>query len=97
MLNCWEELVKNYNKSLPKNSITITFDDKARINSEKELTNELTNHGGGSTNIVEAFKLLEKELNKTNNKKVTVLFVSDGEDNYDYMFEERFKTLNGNS
>ena len=25
-----------------------------------------------------------------------MLFVSDGEDNYDYMFEQRFKRLKGN-
>ena len=34
MLDCWEDLVKNYNMSIPKNSVTITFDQEARINSD---------------------------------------------------------------
>ena len=34
MLECWEDLVKNYNMSIPKNSVTITFDQEARINSD---------------------------------------------------------------
>lgn len=95
MLDNWERLTYHYNKNLPKNSLTITFDCKSRIS--KKLNKDIMEHGGGSTNLIVGFKTLEQEIKKIDkNKKLTILFISDSEDNKYIDFTERFLSLRGN-
>ena len=95
MLENWERLAYHYNKNLPKNSLTITFDCESKIT--KELNSDIMEHGGRSTNLIVGFKTLEREIKKIDkDKKLTILFISDAEDNKYMDFTERFLSLRGN-
>ena len=96
----WKEVVKFYNEYVPKRSVTtITFDSRARVNHDVCLTNELSNHGGGTTDIHGAFKTVDREIAKFSCTELTILFISDGQDNTAggvRTLQERLQTLQGN-
>ena len=99
MGNVWSWLADHWNRYLPKEkTITITFDTVAAVVENNVLNKSINNHGGGGTNITKAFELFEKELEKIpNDKSVTALFISDGQDNVLSTLETRFTKLKGNS
>ena len=85
-------------KGVPKDhAITITFDHHAKVCSDNILTNDLNNHGGGRTNITEAFQLMDRLIEEIDKKEmITILFISDGKDNNPSTLNARLKTLKGN-
>lgn len=93
----WKELAANFNKYIPKEgSTTITFDHKARLCPDNILKPQISAHGGGSTNITAGFELMDAEIAKLPKKQtVTVLFVSDGQDDNLGSLEARLKKLKG--
>jgi hypothetical protein len=99
MENNWVWLANHWNEFIPQEkSQIITFDTKARIPAENRLNQSINHHGGGGTNITEGFIKLEEELAKLpNDSSVTVVFISDGEDNNQGTLEERMSKLKGNS
>lgn len=98
MEGVWAWLADHWNKYIPtENSITITFDTKAKVVEGNVLDKSIYKHGGGGTNITSGFELLEKQLkNVPGNTDVTVLFISDGEDNNLHTLEKRIAALEGN-
>lgn len=61
----------------------ITFDTRARSFPNAELTPNINTYGGGETNITNACLELNKMLSLLKEKKnVTILFVSDGEGDF---------------
>lgn len=78
----WVEMVKFWNKSVaPVCSFLVTFSAHARVEPRMELSENLKAHGGGCTNILEAFEQLEQYLSTLpKDKSVTVIFISDGAD-----------------
>lgn len=96
----WPGLAKGLNEFLPKeNCITITFDNETHFCDSNVLSERIYDHGGGMTNIPKAFLRMEKELDERFPDKdipATVLFVSDGQDNYLHTLEKRLKDLKGN-
>jgi Mg-chelatase subunit ChlD len=83
MSSWWKFLSEFWNESIPsENLFTITFDQKPRVCESNILSKRIQDHGGGMTAIPEAFKLFEEHLEKlSEDTPVTVLFISDGEDN----------------
>ena len=90
----WPWLVDHWNRCVPReNLLTITFDSKTSKVPNNQLNVDILEHGGGGTKIVEAFELLEAELAAIPKEvHVTVLFISDGEDNDAKSLEQRFGT-----
>ena len=94
----WKWVAEFWNEKIPKeNCITITFDTLAKICPSNKLSENLKHHGGGGTDIVIPFQLFETELQKiAPSQPITVLFISDGEDNRISTLNERFaKHLKG--
>lgn len=98
MESCWQWLVKFWNEFIPvDNAVTITFDHEVHYCESNRLTPTLSNHGGGGTNIPNAFQKLELELEKTpKDTPITVIFISDGQDSNLSTLGTRLKTLKGN-
>ncbi|CAD8143516.1 unnamed protein product [Paramecium pentaurelia] len=100
MSNCWGWLANFWNKSIPKdNLIAITFSNYPTVlKDNKELYTDIGKHGGGGTEIVPAFVEFEKQLaNVPIDNIVTVIFISDGQDNSVKTLDTRMKTqLKGN-
>jgi len=94
----WKAVAKNYNEYVPKEgTITITFDTVARLVPDNTLNENINKHGGGGTNITAAFEVMDKEIEKIDKKQmITILFISDGQDNNLGTLEERLKHLKGN-
>eukprot|EP00826_Nyctotherus_ovalis_P023043 TRINITY_DN17749_c0_g2_i3.p1 TRINITY_DN17749_c0_g2~~TRINITY_DN17749_c0_g2_i3.p1 ORF type:complete len:350 (+),score=100.12 TRINITY_DN17749_c0_g2_i3:134-1183(+) len=93
----WKELAANFNKYIPKEgSITITFDHRAKLCPDNTLQSSISAHGNGTTNITSGFELMDAEIAKLPKKQtITVLFVSDGQDDNLSTLEARLKKLKG--
>lgn len=80
MSSWWKWVASFYNSSIPKeNLVTLTFDTKTRNCESNVLSERIRDHGGGMTNIPDAFKLLEEFLFKIpHDHNVTIIFISDG-------------------
>ena len=99
MSNVWKWVAEFWNEAIPKTpeSITITFDTKAKRVEENILNHSINFHGGGGTLIPEAFVLMEKLLEPIPlTRQITVLFISDGQDNNINSLKQRLSTLKGN-
>ncbi len=94
----WKAVAKNFNETVPKeNAITITFDTEAKLCPDNTLSESIDRHGGGGTNITAAFELMDQKIAEINKKEmITVLFISDGQDNNLGTLETRLKKLKGN-
>lgn len=94
----WEWLAKMWNDFIPaEGTLTLTFDTKTRVCASNRLDKSISKHGGGGTNITGAFDYLENELAKIpKDVAITVIFISDGQDNNLSTLESRFKSLKGN-
>lgn len=92
MQNYWKWVAELWNEKIPKEiCTTITFDTSARICPSNKLSEHLKQHGGGGTNIVTPFQLFETELKKIEpSMPITVIFISDGQDNRISTLHERF-------
>eukprot|EP00826_Nyctotherus_ovalis_P016498 TRINITY_DN14775_c0_g1_i8.p1 TRINITY_DN14775_c0_g1~~TRINITY_DN14775_c0_g1_i8.p1 ORF type:complete len:1007 (+),score=286.44 TRINITY_DN14775_c0_g1_i8:187-3207(+) len=97
MSSYWRELAVNFNKYIPKqNAITITFDSTPRLCSDNTLKSNIDVHGGGGTNITAAFEMMDTQIAKIKvNQELTILFISDGQDNDIGSLERRLKLLKG--
>lgn len=93
----WESLATLFNEYTPKeNSHLITFSGTAKKCSTTRLSTKLSDHGGGLTNIPAAFEELDKIIASVNEETpITVLFVSDGQDNNLKTLPERLNKLRG--
>jgi uncharacterized protein with von Willebrand factor type A (vWA) domain len=61
MSSYWEEMVKFWNASIAQMAkIVITFSNSAKVEKSPILSHKLSDHGGGGTNIISAFHLMEK-------------------------------------
>jgi len=61
------------------------------------LDSNINTHGGGGTNIPSGFILMDKILSTYSlNIDVTILFISDGQDNNINTLETRMRELKGN-
>lgn len=98
MEGVWGWLADHWNRYIPSdNSITITFDTKAKLVKDNVLDKDIYKHGGGGTIITSGFELLEQQLaNVPSDQDITVLFISDGEDNNRHTLEKRIADLKGN-
>ena len=94
----WHWLADHWNRYIPsEKTITITFDHVARIVPNNHLSNFISHHGGGGTNISNAFEEFENELNKIEPKSnITVIFISDGHDSKMNSLKQRLSKLKGN-
>ena len=94
----WSSLVKHFNHYIPKeNAITITFDTTPYFVTDNILSEDIFKHGGGGTNITAAFEMMDQKIEKLDkNQMLTILFISDGQDNNIDSVEYRFKKLKGN-
>lgn len=75
-------MVKFWNEKVaPIADTLITFSQIAKIEEHTFLDSNLRKHGGGMTNILEAFKKLEERLILLPQRaSITIVFISDGED-----------------
>ncbi|EGR31807.1 zinc-binding dehydrogenase family protein, putative [Ichthyophthirius multifiliis] len=99
MSSWWGSIADFWNSDvIPKENLrTITFDTKPHYLESNILSKKISQHGGGGTNIPEAFKMLEQKVqNIPIDEDITVIFISDGEDNNMDTIEKRFQKLNGN-
>ena len=57
MCSCWKWLAPTWNQCISEENVykIITFDSKPRIAPTMKLENSIHSHGGGMTNISEAF------------------------------------------
>lgn len=94
---CWEWLIKFWNQKIPKqNTITITFDNNVHPCNNNVLSDYILDHGGGGTNITQAFERFEQHLdNIPKDTAITVIFISDGDDMYPSTLSTRFAALKG--
>ena len=98
MSSFWPSVAKIYNDYFPKteNSYTVTFDGKARYCQSNYLQSNIRQHGGGLTNIPNAFALLDQKLQELDVAiPATVLFISDGQDNNLTTLPARLNRLKG--
>lgn len=98
MSSHWAHVAKFWNEYIPAdNALTITFDTKTRICESNRLETNINKHGGGGTNITEAFKVFEEKLGTfKKDTSITVIFISDGQDNNLHTLEQRCQALKGN-
>lgn len=94
----WRWLAQHWNKFIPvENSKIITFSTTAAIPSTNRLDVDIYKHGGGGTNITSGFVKLDEELKLLPPKSnITVIFISDGEDNNIGSLQARMSELEGN-
>eukprot|EP01103_Thecamoeba_quadrilineata_P007657 TRINITY_DN17503_c0_g1_i1.p1 TRINITY_DN17503_c0_g1~~TRINITY_DN17503_c0_g1_i1.p1 ORF type:complete len:991 (+),score=218.00 TRINITY_DN17503_c0_g1_i1:42-3014(+) len=93
----WKAVANLYNEYAPKTSVhTITFSGQPSICVSNILDQRLDKHGGGMTNIPAAFTALDVKLSELDSSTpITVLFVSDGQDNNISSLNQRLKQLKG--
>ena len=93
----WKYVAKLYNEYAPKeNAHTVTFSGSPSICKSNMLSENIRKHGGGLTNIPAAFQQLDKILSSVSQETaVTVLFVSDGQDNNLKTLQQRLSNLKG--
>ena len=59
----WKDMAKFWNQSIAEQAnLLITFSQNAKIEDHPYLDENIKKHGGGMTNIVDAFKKLEERL-----------------------------------
>ncbi len=94
----WPTLARYFNRFVPKQgSITITFDTTPYLIADNILSEDIYKHGGGGTNITAAFELMDQKIAELDKRQsVTVLFISDGQDNNIDSLEHRLQKLRGN-
>lgn len=94
----WVWLANHWNTFIPiDSSKIITFDTKAKIPSSNRLDAEIGKHGGGGTNITAGFMEVDKQLALLpSGSNVTIVFISDGEDNNINTLSARMSELEGN-
>ena len=94
----WPWLASHWNQFIPQdNSKIITFDTKAKIPPTNRLDADITVHGGGGTNITHGFVKLDQELSLLpKGSNVTIVFISDGDDNNKNTLDARMSELAGN-
>lgn len=94
----WKWLVARWNTFVPrKNALTITFDTEAREVPSNQLSDDIYDHGGKSTDIYKAFKLFEEQLEAVSPEtNMTVLFISNGEDTCNLDIQHCLSQLKGN-
>ena len=94
----WEWVSSFHNDYVsPLDCHVITFDNQQYVAQTSQLKRSLYQHGGGGTMIPEAFSVMENYMNELRrDARVTVLFISDGEDNRLSTLEERMEKLKGN-
>ena len=97
MNSYWKAVAENFNKYVPgENAVTITFDNRIHHCADNKLGPEIRTHGGGMTNIPQAFEAMDEQLEKyPKTVAATVLFISDGQDNNLSTLEERMQKLKG--
>lgn len=78
----WKEMVKFWNQKIASEAnLLITFSQKAKVEDHPYLDEDIKKHGGGMTNILDAFKVLEQRLvTFPEQSSITIVFISDGED-----------------
>ena len=98
MWHNWTRLSKNFNEYVPKeNAKTICFDNRVHPCHNNTLSQYIEEHGEGTTNIISGFQALDKAIAEIDqDTHITVLFISDGEDDHPETLQERLKTLKGN-
>ena len=94
----WSWLAKHWNDFIPlETSKIITFDTKAKMPDNNRLNEDIQVHGGGGTNITAGFVKLDQELMKLpQGSNITIVFISDGEDNNINTLNARMSELEGN-
>lgn len=94
----WNWLADHWNTFIPTNkSKIITFDTQARIPQSNRLDGDINKHGGGGTNITAGFVQLNSELSTLSpGSNVTIIFISDGQDNNIKTLPTRMAELKGN-
>lgn len=94
----WKWLAEHWNRFIPlENSKIITFSTTAAIPATNRLDADIYKHGGGGTNITSGFVKLDAELKQMPPKSnITVIFISDGEDNNMGSLQARMSELEGN-
>ena len=97
MENYFQHLATSWNETTKNNeSFLIMFDRKATQLEESVLEGDLYKYGGGGTNITCGFELLDKKLKKTDPSiSITLIFVSDGDDNNQATLANRINNLLG--
>ena len=98
MVTYWEEMVKFWNASVaPLTKICITFSNTARLEASPFLSTKLKDHGGGGTNILSSFTMLEREIKEFIPEiSFTIIFISDGQDtSLGASLSESISRLNG--
>lgn len=99
MSSCWKEVVKGWNYIIDNvsNIMTITFDFNQKVTNGK-LTDNLSDWGGTTTLIIEAFMRMEKEISiqkeLIKSDKLTIVFISDGMDTTGKLVESKINLLN---
>lgn len=98
MSSVWPLVAEFWNKYIPaSNAYTITFDTTVRVCDSNVLESNINKHGGGGTEILKAFAAFETKLETLpQDTALTVVFISDGQDNNLSTLESRFKNLKGN-
>lgn len=98
MQSNWKWLAQHWNLFIPsENSKIITFDTNAKIPADNRLNEDIYKHGGGGTLITTGFVKLDAELKTLpQGSNVTIVFISDGEDNKMDTLPARMSELNGN-
>jgi hypothetical protein len=78
----WKDMAKFWNQSIAEQAnMLITFSHTAKLEDHPYLDEDIKKHGGGMTNILDAFKLLEQRLQIIpKDASITIVFISDGED-----------------
>ena len=95
----WKAMVKFWNQSIAESAeFLITFSQKAKLEENPVLNEDLRKHGGGMTNIYAAFEKLEDRLMEVDETaSITIVFISDGQDtvNGEHKLVEKMKKLRG--
>lgn len=92
----WRHIATLFNEYTPRESTRITFSGDAKLCKDNRLSPDLYVHGGGLTNIPAAFTLLDRIISDTDvSVPMTVLFVSDGQDNNLNTLPDRLARLKG--
>lgn len=97
----WKDMVKFWNQTIAEQAnILITFSQKAKLEEHPYLNENIREHGGGMTNILDAFSMLEQRLDLLpENASITIVFISDGQDtvNGEGKLQKGLKKLKGSN
>ncbi|KRX02821.1 hypothetical protein PPERSA_04024 [Pseudocohnilembus persalinus] len=85
MSGYWKHLSLMWNTYISEvpNKTLLTFSDSAHFyGDQKQMTSSIAHYNAGGTNIAKGFDLLNNTFQHINEKNITVMFVSDGQDSY---------------